>query len=161
MKEKLKAKPPEKPGIRWACRPKPWWLWIDLPCTSCACFWFWKIGFGSPSSAPRLEAPGTFNLQSMTADPLIVLAHLSCGWIPPVDLFLMRRFFFPCSPPKPPLFICLLLCGWTPLVKPQIPKPGLAGKNSSIKSWLIGKQRLQVLRGLGQWFFFSLFSKFN
>lgn len=35
------------------------------------------------SCEPRSETPGTFDLLSLTADPLIVLAFLSCCcWIP-------------------------------------------------------------------------------
>lgn len=35
------------------------------------------------SGEPRSETPGLFDLLSLTADPLIVLAYLSCfRWIP-------------------------------------------------------------------------------
>lgn len=62
---------------------------------------------------------------------------------PPVDLFLMRRVFFFHSPPKPPS-LSPSCCVAEPPVKPQIPAPGLAGRSSSIKSWLIRKQCLHV-----------------
>lgn len=73
--------------------------------------WLWQ-------PLQRTKVRGTRYVQPAVYDrwPFNRLGPLKLLLDPPVDLFLMRAdfFFLPRSPPKPPFFISLLLCGWTP-----------------------------------------------
>lgn len=94
--------------------------------------WFWQ-------PLQRTKVRGIRYIQPAVYDhwPFNRLGSLKLLVDPPVDLFLMRCDFFSSS--KAPLFIFFLLRGWNPseaMASLKSPTSGLAGKYSSIKSWL-------------------------
>lgn len=73
-----------------------------------------RSALATVSGEARSETAGPTYLPSLTTDPLIALAHLSCCcWIPQSFFFLFflcAEFFYLLLPPKT-RFICFLLCG--------------------------------------------------